>query len=100
MIAHNKRFNDIPIYLDGCTFVGCTFERCRFIFSGLIAHHLEGNTFGEGCTWEFAGPASLVVKFMSAMYQGGAKDMIEKTFDNIRGDANGAPNVGNAIRLN
>ena len=100
MIAHNKTFHDIPIQLDGSTFVGCTFERCKFIVSGLMAAHLDSCTFGAGCTWEFAGPAANVLGFLTAMYQGGAKDMIEKTFDNIRRGASGQPSTGNNVRLN
>ena len=83
MIAHNQRYKDTRITLDGATFVGCTFENCIFVFSGLLPPLLEGNTI-TACKWEFTGPAANTVAFMSALYRSGAHDVIEKTFENIR----------------
>jgi hypothetical protein len=101
MIAQEQHFHDITVYLDGSTFLGCAFERCRFVFSGLIPSHLEGCRFTE-CKWEFAGPAANVIGFLTSLYSlgGGGKDLVEKTFESIRKNATGQRRPGDAITLN
>jgi hypothetical protein len=97
VIAHNRNFHDITVQLDGGTFVGCTFERCTLVISGLIPFHLEGCNFPT-CKWEFAGPAANTLGILTQLYAGGAKELIEKTFDNIRKAGGTAPK--NTITLN
>jgi hypothetical protein len=100
MIAQEQDFHDIVVYLDGSTFLRCTFERCRLVYSGLIPSHLEGCSF-SGCKWEFAGPAANVIAFFTGLYsQGGGVDLVEKTFDSIRKNATGQRRPGDAITLN
>lgn len=91
MIAHNKKFKDTTVHLDGGTFVGCTFERCTLIFSGLMPVHLEGDKFSE-CNWSLAGPAQNTVDFMRGLYAMGGAEVIEKTFENIKKSA--TPSAG------
>jgi hypothetical protein len=81
MIAHNKKFHDIRVSLDGATFVGCTFERCTLLFSGVLPCHLAENTFNN-CKWELAGPASQTIGFMTAIYSQGGEltELVESTF--------------------
>jgi hypothetical protein len=102
VIAHNKKFHDAKISLDGCTFAGCTFERCTFVFSGLLPVDLEGNTIAGDCKWEFAGPAANTIGFMTAIYAqgGGAAQLIEHTFENIRKNATGQRRAGDTVVLN
>lgn len=83
MIAREQSFNDMTICLDGATFIGCKFDRCRLTFSGILAVTLEKNEFNE-CTWEFTGPAQATVGFMTQLHAGGAKELIESTFKNIQ----------------
>ncbi|HFC05125.1 MAG TPA: hypothetical protein ENJ55_05410 [Rhizobiales bacterium] len=54
---------------------------------------LEKNEF-TGCTWEFTGPAQNTVGFMTQLYAGGAKDLIENTFKSIQQGAIGARRSG------
>ena len=84
MTAEKQRFTDKRIFLDGASFYGCRFERCTFIFSGVNPCALEGCAFGPGCQWEMEGPAKNTLEFLTALYRGGAKEMIDATIDAVR----------------
>jgi hypothetical protein len=96
MIAHNERYNEATLFLDGSTFVGCNFSRCRFVYSGYLPFHFEKCGF-NGCKWTFNGPAANTVAFMQSVYAlgGDVAREIEKTFDEIRGMAKGQEHVTN-----
>ena len=84
MIALNQKFEDLTITLDGGTFHGCTFVRCRLRFSGVALPDLGGNRF-EQCEWDFIGPARDTLAFMQVLYhdQGGV-ELVEKLFGVVR----------------
>lgn len=86
MLAEGQTFRDRRIQLDGGSFYGCTFERCVFVYSGLMAATLDRCTF-TACQWEFQGPASETLGFLAVMYRSGARDLIERTFEQIRDTA-------------
>jgi hypothetical protein len=96
MIAKTQTFEDAKISLDGGSFYGCTFRRCTLVYSGLLPVVLEGGSF-DGCKWEFSGPALNGVQFMSAIYKAGGGDLMERTFEAIRG---GQPAPGNPTTRN
>lgn len=85
MIARNQTFEDVTISLDGGSFYGCSFHRCKLQFSGLLPVILDGSHF-DNCHWEFSGPATTTVWFMSALYKAGAHEIVEGTFQAIRGE--------------
>ena len=84
MIAENAVFKGRKISIDGGSFYSCQFNRCTLVYSGLMPTTMEGCTF-DACSWEFSGPASNTLAFMTALYAGGAKDLIENTLRNICG---------------
>lgn len=84
MIASNQTFADKTVYLDGSSFYDCVFERCDLVFSGVLPATLSNPRFVD-CRWQVVGPAQTTVGFLSALYRAGAKDLIEATFDTIRG---------------
>jgi hypothetical protein len=84
MIAHSQTFKDCTIVLDGCSFYTCTFERCVLIYTAALPVILDKNTFA-GCRWEFAGAAQETLAFMAGLYADGATEIIEATFDHVRG---------------
>ena len=92
MFAREQTFTDVTIHLDGCTFIDCTFEQCRLIYSGFMVGHTQRCNF-VGCKWEFAGPAANTIGFMTAIYgQGGAgPQMIDDIFQNIKKNAGRQP---------
>ena len=88
MIANNMTFKGKKITLDGGSFYDCEFDECILVFNGLLPVTLEGNSFNN-CTWRFNGPALNTVAFMTALYAGGAKDVIENALQEIRGQKAG-----------
>lgn len=53
------------------------------MYGGTGPVSLVGCTFRD-VSWAFVGPAQNTLHFMAALYQGGAKDLIENTFNLIR----------------
>jgi hypothetical protein len=84
VIIWDETIEDAKISLDGGSFYRCTFRRCTLVFSGLLPVTLEGCGF-DLCIWQLNGPAMNTVQFMSGMYKAGARDLVEKTFQAIRG---------------
>ncbi len=88
MIAENATFKGRKINIDGGSFYSCQFDGCTLVFSGLMPATLEGCNFNN-CSWIFSGPALNTIAFMTALYAGGAKALIENTLQNIRGQKGG-----------
>lgn len=90
MIAKKQTFEDTTISLDGGSFYGCTFNRCKLQFSGLLSITLEGGRYND-CNWEFTGPAANTISFMTALYKAGARDLIDGMFRTVRGEQATSP---------
>jgi hypothetical protein len=90
MIARNQTFSDVTVHLDGSSFYDCTFERCTVVFSGVLPAVLNNPRFVD-CRWQAAGPAETTIMFLTALYKAGAKDLIETTFETIRGKSPNQP---------
>ena len=86
MIAHDQTFKDVKVFLDGGSFYRCRFERCEIVISGLLGCDLVDPFFVD-CKWTVDGPAQKIFQLMTAMYSAGAVDLIESTFNQIRGKA-------------
>lgn len=93
MIARNQTFSDVVVYLDGSSFYDCTFERCTVVISGILPATLHNPRF-VNCTWRAAGPAETTINFFASLYKAGAKDLVEATFEQIRGNRPAAPGTG------
>ena len=78
-----QTFKNEAIKLDGNEYTNCTFEKCELIYAGYGSVSLAGNEF-IGCKWTFIDSAQRTIQFMTALYHGGAKELIEKTIENIR----------------
>ena len=85
MIAEETVFEGKTIALDGGSFYACEFKSCTLIFSGLLPVVMDGCSF-DNCKWQFSGPAQQTTAFMGSLYAGGAKDLIENLFREIRGE--------------
>ena len=85
VIAENQTFTEKRLQLDGASFYKCKFERCTFVYSGLMACVLSENSFDD-CRWEFDGPASNALKLMNSLYrQGtGGQKIIDALINEIR----------------
>lgn len=80
----NLTFTDATILIDGHAYKGCTFIRCKMVYTGVGTVSLSGNSMHE-CSWSFTGPAANTMGFLKALYTGGGKETVERTLDAIRG---------------
>ena len=85
MIAENQIFRGKRIYLDGCSFHGCTFERCILVYSGTLGVDLVEARFID-CRWEVEGAALRTLRFLKLLYAVGARRLVENIFSEIRGE--------------
>jgi hypothetical protein len=85
MIARDQTFNDMRIVVDGCAFYNCTFRSCVFIYCASLPVVMENNRFDRNCRWEFDRAAKSTMDFLATMYRAGATQLVENTFDAIRG---------------
>ena len=72
----DKDFVGKAIVLDGNTFTGCTFKRCRVIFKGEKATKMVACTFHPKSTLTFKSHAAKTIVFLSDMYHSGAKNRL------------------------
>jgi hypothetical protein len=85
MIALNQTFQDLTITLDGGTFHGCTFVRCRLRFNGLAMPDLGGGNRFDACEWDFLGPAGNTLALLQVLqHDFGGAEMVENIFARIR----------------
>jgi hypothetical protein len=84
MIAYDQVFTEAQIYLDGSSFYRCKFQRCTIVINGLIGCTLVDPQFID-CRWSVSGPAQTTFELLAALYRVGAVDLVEATFDQIRG---------------
>jgi hypothetical protein len=84
MVALNQKFESLTITLDGQTFHGCTFTRCRLRFNGQALPDLGGNTFSD-CEWDFVGHAGDTLAFLQTLYHDhGGIGLVETVFNRLR----------------
>ena len=94
MLMKNKKIRNTSISLDGGTFENCDFDKCEVIFSGYLPVRITGCKFGPDVKWSFSGPASNTISFMRSIYAQGATQLIENTFEQIRGSpSKGGPTL-------
>lgn len=86
MRHEGSKFSGMPLELDGNEYVGCTFEKCTFVFRG-------GETRLDTCSFdtlpriEFEGPAAATVALLINLYHGGFRPIVEQLLDGIRQSA-------------
>jgi hypothetical protein len=83
MRAEKASYTNTTEHLDGNEYLDCNFNNVLLVYSGGEPPKLVGCSF-DGCNWKFEGAAERTLYFMGGLYHGGGKDLIEKTFDNIR----------------
>ncbi len=86
MFMKNEKIRNTTISLDGGTFKICDFDKCEIIYSGYLPVRMDSCKFGPDVKWTFSGPASNTINFMQAIYAQGATQLLENTFENIRGN--------------
>lgn len=82
MKFETKTFTKEEIHLDFNEFINCKFIECNIIYHGYGLVRLNNNSF-ENCRHSFSDSAAKTLNFMSAIYFGGGKQLIEDTIKNI-----------------
>lgn len=75
------------VQLDNNSFTACTFDSCVLEFGGTGPVELNDCSFNN-VQWVFTGAAQNTLNFLHGMYHGmgeGGRQIVETTFDNIRG---------------
>ena len=85
MLARNETFTDMRIVLDGSSFYGCTFRSCVLIYCATLPVVMEGCQYERGCRWQMDRAAKTTLDFLATLYRAGATNLVENTFDVIRG---------------
>jgi len=85
LVERDQEFVNLNISLDGGTFVGCTFQNCNLVYSGLLPATFDNCQFAA-CVWDFGGPAANTLAFMRMLYQAGGdvKDQIDDVIGKVR----------------
>jgi hypothetical protein len=83
MRFEKANYENTQEHLDGNEYIECTFQGCTLVYSGGILPILHGCSMND-CSWKFDGAAERTVAFMSALYHGGGKELIDKTLEQIR----------------
>jgi hypothetical protein len=78
-----KKFNDETVVLDSNTFDRCEFTNCTLEYSGGKPPVMKNCGLTESL-FSFSDQASDTIAFLTGMYHGGFKTVIEETFDQIR----------------
>ncbi len=83
----SETFEKTTVQLDGNTFESCEFNNCVLEYSGGKPPTMS-NCGLSGSSFSFTDQAGDTVQFLTAMYHGGFKEVIEQTFEQIRNPAN------------
>ena len=83
----SESFEAQTLTIDGNEYHNCTFTRCMLTYTGGELPVMVDNTINS-CQWNFDGHAARTIQFMAGLYQGGMRDVIEQTFENIRSAQN------------
>ena len=84
MKFENQTFRDQELDLDGNEFVNCKIENCTLVYRATGKVNLVGNHVSSP-KFVFRDSAADTIAFLSTLYQLGLTDLIEGTFNNIRG---------------
>jgi hypothetical protein len=84
--VRRTKYSGKTIRIDGKSFADIDFVECTLVYSGT-----EGVSFRRckfvSPRFVFDGPAANTMNFVRAMYHGGAANLVERTFDEIRENA-------------
>lgn len=81
----DETFRGETVVLDYTHYVDCQFEECEMVYHGHGALGLVDCEFLD-CHWKLSDAAANTLGFMTTLYHhgGGARELIEQTFKNIR----------------
>jgi hypothetical protein len=78
-------FEDQEVHVDGLRFIGCTFKRCIFVYSGGALPNLD-SCVSDSCDWSLRGAASRTIELLRGLYiSGGLEGIVQGYLDYIVG---------------
>ncbi len=86
MRYEKETYSNVIVELDDNEYVGCHFEDCELVYTGLTPPVLYGCSFIR-VAWTFAGAAENTLRFMAELYANSGpegRQLIEETFDSVR----------------
>ncbi len=83
MKFEGQTFERIDIELDGNEYKSCRFVECVFVYSGGMPPSMIDNTM-ESPRFVFEGAAARTLLFLTTMYSGELKQIVESWFEQIR----------------
>jgi len=80
MRARNCTFRDATMHVDGQSYRGCRFERCRLIYSGGDLPRMIECVFVQ-CHWTLEGAGARTLRLMKAMVErgGSMRELVERS---------------------
>lgn len=75
-MASAMNYTQETVLLDGETFDGCEFKRCRMVYAGGEVPVFEGCRF-EDCDWRFEGAAGRTLEHLKVVWGAGAKALVQ-----------------------
>ena len=87
---YGSTFQGGTVQLDGRRFINCVFIEATLVFAAKAPVSLQGCIF-TNVKWVLDGPAALTVSFLTALYHGGARELVENAFEAIKRSPAGLP---------
>jgi hypothetical protein len=83
MLYTGKAFTNQRVRVDGNSYTDCTFTSCTLIYGA------KGTVVMAGCrldntSIQFDECAGETIRFLTGLYHGGFREIVEQTFENIR----------------
>jgi hypothetical protein len=83
MKFQTRAFKNQDVQLDSNEYINCKFEDCKMIYGAKGLVTLKGCDF-INVRWVFTDAASDTLQFLTHLYHGGGRQIVEQTFENIR----------------
>jgi hypothetical protein len=69
-------FTQETLQLDGESYNGCEFRKCRLVYSGGAVPKFTDCRF-DGCDWKFEGPAARTLEHLKVVWGAGGKGLVQ-----------------------
>lgn len=83
MRVSDSTFGSGVIELDNNEFHRCVFENVTLVYAAVGPTTLANCTFNN-VQWQFQGPATLALTFLTSLYHNGGKAVVEHVFESVR----------------
>lgn len=82
-VVKGKKYGEEPVVLDGKIFFDCTFKDSTLLYGGGQLPSFDTCTF-DSVKYSFIESAGNTMMFLRTLYSIGYKEMVERTFEDIK----------------